>query len=796
MKRCSILKRTAVLFLSACLAFALLPGQVRADHEGYASDTPATEACYYTLEQAYRYLDDFYLQQHPEAALETMFGSVSDNTKLQNLADAISYGYETDREKADAVYDWLDRNLTSNEFGSPFPIDAFFDREGNCATYAYLMQDLLRKMGIPAVYSTGWSLPMNDMTFGEVVEQNDAGFYTYAGHAWCFAYIDGEWVLYDVPYHTKGIHDPEVLSGKYYIASVAHVMPAYDYPNLMPTNKYVVYDGEKHFAVDHTGAVVDGGGVLEFYNYYMENHAIGYTTEDAAYNYWYRLCEGDVEPAMEPGEIYAGRHWFYQMHQIYGKDAIEEYDYRYLYGEANGYMGQGTIRYMGEVPYFVGSQEVANISCLNTEFTIINGCLGIPIGYEGPIMVPSAEGQFAEGALTYHWESDNPDVLTCIDGFQNIFIAWEEGFANVYCTAIRNHDSGTAAQDYISIYVYDPNRMVSYGDLVDHEHTYERIERVATCEIGGAVIYTCSQPDCADSYIEAETPALGHAFTAYVSNNNATKKVNGTKTAHCDRPGCSAVDVLMEPDSMLGQLILEQTKDRGVYQVPSEEVDRVLLENASYGLVMEIDLYGGAEFKVSDLEKSVVQQENLLLFLYDDLWFSLDTEAIAYLLEQDPGETVTFQASECGKDALSEQQKQTVAASDAAMLVSVEIFGGDGQSLDLGDYEIGLHIPFRVSDGTEEAYEIYYLNQEGIALKLNRTPTVGSSYSISTDAPDTGIYLIAKNVPESLVTEPETGPELDLQTVFIAVAAVIVILLIVITLVSKKNRKKREKPAA
>jgi hypothetical protein len=48
--------------------------------------------------------------------------------------------------------------------------------------------------------------------------------------------------------------------------------------------------------------------------------------------------------------------------------------------------------------------------------------------------------------------------------------------------------------------------------------------------------FTCS---CGDSYTE-EIPALGHSFTNYKYNNDATAEKDGTETAKCDR--CDATD--------------------------------------------------------------------------------------------------------------------------------------------------------------------------------------------------------------------------------------------------------------
>ena len=65
------------------------------------------------------------------------------------------------------------------------------------------------------------------------------------------------------------------------------------------------------------------------------------------------------------------------------------------------------------------------------------------------------------------------------------------------------------------------------------EHTYVARVTAPTCTIGGGITYTCSV--CGDTYSDSDIPALGHSFTNYVSDNNATCTQDGTKTAKCDR---------------------------------------------------------------------------------------------------------------------------------------------------------------------------------------------------------------------------------------------------------------------
>ncbi len=71
----------------------------------------------------------------------------------------------------------------------------------------------------------------------------------------------------------------------------------------------------------------------------------------------------------------------------------------------------------------------------------------------------------------------------------------------------------------------------------EHVHSYsEYTSKQPTCTEAGEKTFVCS---CGDSYTEG-IPALGHSFTNYVYNNDATTEKDGTETAKCDR--CDATD--------------------------------------------------------------------------------------------------------------------------------------------------------------------------------------------------------------------------------------------------------------
>ena len=80
--------------------------------------------------------------------------------------------------------------------------------------------------------------------------------------------------------------------------------------------------------------------------------------------------------------------------------------------------------------------------------------------------------------------------------------------------------------------------------------TDEYLAAPATCTEAATYYYSCS---CGEKGTETFTSgnALGHSFTNYVSDNNATCTQDGTKTAVCDRDGCNAKDTVADEGSKL-----------------------------------------------------------------------------------------------------------------------------------------------------------------------------------------------------------------------------------------------------
>ncbi|MBR6916542.1 MAG: dockerin type I repeat-containing protein, partial [Clostridia bacterium] len=74
------------------------------------------------------------------------------------------------------------------------------------------------------------------------------------------------------------------------------------------------------------------------------------------------------------------------------------------------------------------------------------------------------------------------------------------------------------------------------------------------CTVDGTKTAKCDRCDVTDTIADAGS-ALGHSFTNYVSNNDATCLEDGTKTAKCDR--CDVTDTITDEGSATGHNYVE-----------------------------------------------------------------------------------------------------------------------------------------------------------------------------------------------------------------------------------------------
>ncbi|MBR6755160.1 MAG: hypothetical protein IKM22_04455, partial [Clostridia bacterium] len=96
------------------------------------------------------------------------------------------------------------------------------------------------------------------------------------------------------------------------------------------------------------------------------------------------------------------------------------------------------------------------------------------------------------------------------------------------------------------------------NEKLGHSFTNYVSDNNATCETDGTKTAKCDRCDKTDT-IDDEGSALGHSFTNYVSDGNATCLEDGTETAKCDR--CDKTETRTDEGSALGHSFTNYVSD-------------------------------------------------------------------------------------------------------------------------------------------------------------------------------------------------------------------------------------------
>jgi transglutaminase superfamily protein len=132
---------------------------------------------------------------NPYAAIDAKALQIPDSLtrSTDKLAAWFTSAFASERDRTRASFVWIAKSIRydlDNMYALNFyekreeKIDkALKNRKGICANYAELFADISNKMGIKSYVVEGYT------------KQN--GFTDYIPHAWCAAFVDGSWFLYD-----------------------------------------------------------------------------------------------------------------------------------------------------------------------------------------------------------------------------------------------------------------------------------------------------------------------------------------------------------------------------------------------------------------------------------------------------------------------------------------------------------------------------------------------------------------------------------------------------------------------
>ena len=489
-----------------------------------ASAVSGSDLCYkYTpqmTENTFRYLQEIYIEKYPQMGLRWTQGTAEDKQVLQRLADIITEGCTTDEQKAEAIAGWLKRNIEYGENYRPFyAADVFYARKANCAGYAQLMQTLLRLSGIPAVWGDGFAMDTQVITVAQMQE-------LWAGHAWCFAYVGGQWKMYDPLWEdTRGLTDRDYIAKNYFLDTVDQIVPAYDSSNLPPfrdpASAQVYVDGRFVYYRDGAQLSVPGQsgcGVMI--------NLVG--------NFDFTICtyeEGD--PAGEEGFRYLDNPERYQ-DMVRGelfRDGWVRYgslslDYHY----ENGVSAHGIVLERDGDRYFMHFGGGNRLLVNEGQYYISDGYFHMAPGYTGKIFEPYWYPQYKDDAeYEIIWSSDHPDIAT-VDQNGVITSTGKVGTTDIWVQLRWKGGAGIQSRTSFSITFQEDTRVADYNDYQTHECSYQTQVVMPTCVSGGYTVHTCS---CGNSYQDNETEALGHSFGPWQTRSEATPDRDGEQARTC-----------------------------------------------------------------------------------------------------------------------------------------------------------------------------------------------------------------------------------------------------------------------
>ncbi len=210
------------------------------------------------------------------------------------------------------------------------------------------------------------------------------------------------------------------------------------------------------------------------------------------------------------------------------------------------------------------------------------------------------------------------------------------------------------------------------GSMLLHTHNYSTQVILPACTTQGYTVYTCA---CGDSYNADYENALGHSFTTYVSNGDATYDSDGTETAICDHNGCKAEDTRTDVGSMLvkNEIAFKNFTVSKIDDTSYTAYGKVANGTATFNFLNEITVSGSATYKVFTdiMGQNEIITKNVSLTNTDNVFYVLEnngTSLIFYTvtIRVKPMYTVSFDSLGGSAVESQEVEEDSFAASPVA----------------------------------------------------------------------------------------------------------------------------------
>ena len=724
------MKKTIFVILSLFMAISLF-GMAMPVSAQIQEDDFCIKYTPQMAEDTFRYLEEFYVEKHPEMALMWTYGMEEDKRILTEHTNKVIEGCKTDKEKVQAIYSWIIDNITYEIDSPAYSFDVLYDGVGNCLGQAMLLRDMCRVVGIPAVWGDGF---VGSMDTWHVSDIRNA----FIGHAWCYIYVDGEWAFYDTVYGVNGYTDPEQIAKSYFLDAVEGITPCYqdELPPFRCPDGCLVYRNGRFWVYTQDGPEPedsDLGGHGFAVNAQLFQHAERMREYDGK-NYLDDISKKDD---MLIGELYHDG-WFAYGYALEA-DGVISYDLPSIinYAYPNGILAAETIMEYNGQAYYMFQGSGYKLCADQKDLRIHAGRLFVQTGYQGKIFeFCNFDKLKNDPNIEIKWKALNPEIATMDDNF--VVTSYQEGMAQfeyeIHFTRIVELEPEVLARPDIMEQIKQECE-ISGDELVDG--------KIISRGVSGLGTITYYFMDDISRPIEFGKQDIGSENT----NEGDTPSVE---------INTDCLDNRLEAD------IFEDLQPGGVVSLP-----------VSHG-------YNALSFSTEILNQAIANEAEMDIQFEDAVVF-FDNQALQAIFNSElQNEKLTIECVPIQHSNLTAEQQKGLPSQGVMRILSLNLKNGDNYIRNFGDGKVIVSFPFEIEGGfTAQDYTVYYVSESG-DLEVMPTSVSGGNLSFETN-----------HFSDFVLVNTAVADEKPITQVWIAVVALAVVVVVagVIIILGVRKRK-------
>ncbi len=424
---------------------------------------------------------------------------------------------------------------------------------------------------------------------------------------------------------------------------------------------------------------------------------------------------------------------------------------------------------------------VAVTKDLNTTTRTINDWFLRADNWNNSTFKGNTQGESANGSFDWNWDN----FVSMLNGAKIDATLSRTGTIMTFTAIINGSDGKTynytvtandAPLDDVMVYLGGEDCYLEISDYsITSKHRYDSVTTSPTCVSEGYTTYTCIY--CSDSYIEDETEATGHDYTATYTNSVITvtcSKGDSTKTVTLNTEG-----------GIIGSSYNVQLDNTGNIILP----DNTVMSKTGYSLEGWEDSEGNTyqtEFHISNLSSDAA--DTALSAVWKDIQAPTGTITVSDSKWQSLLETVTFEIYKTSQEIITIEAEDNEGKADIYYLIATE---GQNYSLEelknLKDTEWSTYQssskPKLAKDTKNVIYaklvdasgNITYISSNGIIedetspqiteLKIASGTLKDTSVSVQIESNEAGIYYFIFNKDSEDTLKAVTAENLSSQVI-------------------------------